>query len=232
MKASLLISCVNLILLMTCGQTTVVAQNKEAANWIPYLTKNNDFIYVVRNLKKQIEGSYAHAGKFTETGYAIVTNQDRKSAIIDASGKIVVDYTEHDLELTIVNNFTLLMIDYEYEKKMPFWKYDWNIMGGDVKTTKNYTKSEIRILETNQVLLKQDVPYSEGPIYLSPRILDDTHFVLHNNLFEIRKNKFVKISNPIAMSLEGGRYIFGEQKYLPNLFFEKPKSHSIRFNRN
>ena len=135
MKTSLLICCVNLILLMACGQKTVVAQNKEAANWITYLTKNNDFIYVDRNLKKQIDGSYAHAGKFTETGYAIVTNQDRKSAIIDATGKIVVDYTEHEVEITVVQNLTLLMIDYEYEKKMPFWKYDWNIMGGDVKTT-------------------------------------------------------------------------------------------------
>jgi hypothetical protein len=207
MKSPLLITCLNLLFIISCGQKEVLAQNKEASNWIPYLTKNNDFIYVDSNLKKQISTSYKYADKFTETGFAIVSNQEGKSAIIDASAKIIVDYTDHEMEMTVVQNLTLLMIEYEYEKKMPFWKYDWNIMGGDIKKTKNYKKTEVKVLETNQVLFDQDVPYLEDPIYLSPIILDETHFVLHNTLFEIKKNKIVKLNNQIGESLEGGRYI-------------------------
>lgn len=180
---------------------------QDSVNWIPYLTKNGDYIYVDSNLKQQIIQSYAEANKFTATGFSIVNDKDRKSAVIDTKGNIVVDYTEESIELEVFHQLTLVMKELEYDKKMPFWKWDWNIMGGDIKKTQTYNKLEIRVLETNQLLFTQDIQHRDDQYNLIIHELDENHVVLNDILFEIKNNKFKKLKNKITTSLDHGRYI-------------------------
>ncbi|MCA5005216.1 hypothetical protein [Sphingobacterium bovistauri] len=208
MKNLILLSCLNLLFLTACGQkNTINIQTQKTVNWIPYLTKNGDYIYVDSNLKQQINTAYAGAYKFTLTGFTIVNNKDRKSAVIDTKGNIIVDYTEESIELEVFNQLTLMMKELEYEKKMPLWKWDWNIMGGDIKKTKTYKKIEISVLETQQVLLSKDVPYDEDNFYLNPNKMDENHLEMNDILYEIKDNKFKKIRSDIELSLDQKRYI-------------------------
>ncbi|MBP3942639.1 hypothetical protein J5U18_03520 [Sphingobacteriaceae bacterium WQ 2009] len=189
------------------AQNTAFSKNTDAVNWIPYLTKNNNFIYVDKNLKKQPFDSFTKAEKFTETGYALVGNDKSEIAIIDSKGKFVLDFTHYDVEIQKVNNVTLMMKELEYDKKMPLWKWDWNIMGGDIQKTQTYRKIEIRVLETNQVLFEQDVPLHDKQYNFNIHHLDEDHVVLNDILFEIKNSRFQKIKSRIALTLEDGRYV-------------------------
>lgn len=213
MKNLLLFSCLNFLFLTACGQkNTTNIQTQKSVDWIPYLTKNEDYIYVDTNLKQQINKSYSSASKFTSTGYAIVNDKDRKSAVIDTKGNIIVDYTEESIELKVFDQFTLMMKRNEYEKKMPFWNWDWNIMGGDIKKTQTYKKIEISVLETQQILLSKDVPYDGGNFYLNPNKIDENHLVMNDILYEIKDKKLKKIRNDIELSLVQKRYIPASEK--------------------
>lgn len=180
---------------------------QESTSWIPYLTKNNDFIYVDKNLNKQIDQSFYHANKFIKAGYALVQNQDDKDAIIDSKGNYIVDFTDESLALNTFRDLTFVMKKLEYDKKMPVWNWDWNIMGGDVKKTKRYVKYEIKVLETNQVLFSKDIQYGYETFTLNYDSIDENHIVMNNTLYEFKNKKFKKIRSDIELVLNDKKYI-------------------------
>ncbi|WP_353164341.1 hypothetical protein [Empedobacter brevis] len=207
MKNKIFIYSLNLLFMISCAQDSTMAQNNKAASWVPYLTKNKEYIYVDRNLKKQLDIPFASASPFLETGYTIVGNQQGKNAVIDSKGNFRIDYTEEEIEVKVAHHLTLMMKELEYEKKMPIWKWDWNIMGGGIDKTQTYKKIEIRVLETNQLLLSKDIPYDEDHYTLNYYSLDEHHFVLNDVLYEIKNKKFKKLKSNLAFSLDHGRYI-------------------------
>ncbi len=206
MKKSLIIYLINFFVITACAQESK-SINSDAINWIPYLTKNNNYIYVDKNLKQQINTAFANAQKFTETGYAIVSDKNRKDAVIDSYGNIIIDYTEESISLNTINNLTLIKKELEYDKKMPVWKWDWNIMGGDIKKTQTYKKTEILVLETNQLILSEDVPYDEEDFNISYHSFDGNHILMNDNLYEIQKIKIKKLKSNIDRALDKDRYI-------------------------
>ncbi len=191
-----------------CAQQNREAKiNPAAVNWIPYHTAINDYVYVDKNMKQQLDAAFVKADKFTQTGYAIVENSDRQNAVIDSHGKIVVDYTNESISLNTVKDLTLIKKELEYDKKVPFWKWEWNIMASGIKTTQTYRKTEIRVLETNQLLLSKDVPYNEGYFDIRYNDLDENHILMNDNLYEFKNKKFKKVKSDIYLALDKGRYI-------------------------
>ncbi len=163
-------------------------------NTVPFLTKQNDFIYIDKtSLKPVMNDKFKAASLFTPTGFAIVGNEKNESAVIDKNGKIVLDYSADEINLDIVNNLTFYKREIEYEKKMPLWKWDWNIMGSGVKKEQTYHKIEIGVLETKQVLLSEDFPYLEDNYYLNFVSVDENHVFWNGNLYEIKKDVCIKL---------------------------------------
>lgn len=177
-------------------------------NTVPFLTKQNDFIYVDKtSLKPVTHQKFRSASVFTPTGFAVVENEKKEYAAIDEKGKTVLDFSASEIGLNVVNGLTFYKKDIEYEKKMPAWKWDWNILGGDIKKEQTYHKIEIGILETGQILLNQDIPYLEDSYYLNFFPVDNDHVFWNGSLYEIKKNRLDKIENNIDGLLENKRFI-------------------------
>lgn len=79
-------------------------------------------------------------------------------------------------------------------------------MGGDVKKTTTYVKVRIKVLETQQVLLKEDVPSDDATYSLMVYELDSSRFVLNNALYQIKKGQIKKEKTGIIVILDNGRY--------------------------
>ncbi len=198
----------------SCAQESNQKQANQSYTWIPFLTKNQEYIYVNQHLEKQLNASYKYASYFVSSGYAIVRDDQYRDAVIDSKGNLIVDYTEETIRLETVNNLTLMLKTLEYDKDMPFWKWEWNIMGGGIKKNQRYKTIEIRVLETNQVLVSKDIPYDEEYYNLNVHILDELHLVLNSTLYQLKKKKFIKLKSNIEMTLDKGRYIpYSENKY-------------------
>lgn len=201
-----LLSFLNLIIMVSFIHESVNAQN-QPLDWIPYLTENKDFIYVDRDLKKQVDASFFKASPFLSTGYAIVEDKERKNAVIDSKGNLVVDYTDESIVLNVVGNLTLIKKVLDYDKKMPIWRWDWNILGSSIIKNKTYHKVDIRVLETNQIILSEDIPYDENSYSLNCELLDENHFILNDILYEVKNKRLKKIKSDIVYALDKGRYI-------------------------
>ncbi|TDQ78035.1 hypothetical protein CLV99_2012 [Sphingobacterium yanglingense] len=173
---------------------------------IPYLNSDGRLNYVDRDGKEKISERYTHASPFISKGYAVVGNEGGETAVIDAQGKIVEAYADQEIRLEVFGGYTLMMTEVEYEKKMPVWKWDWNIMGGDVKKTTTYVNVRIKVLETQQVLLKEDVPSDDATYSLMVYELDSSRFVLNNALYQIKKGQIKKEKTGIIVILDNGRY--------------------------
>ncbi|MGJ1267605.1 hypothetical protein ACR78G_10450 [Sphingobacterium spiritivorum] len=188
--------------------SSVVSTKMNTIHTVPYLTRENNFIYVDKtSLKPVIEQKFKTASLFSPTGFAIVGNEKGESAIIDETGKIVLHYSADEINIDVINGLTFYKKEIEYEKKMPAWKWDWNIMGGDVKKEQTYHKIEIGVLETKQVLLSEDVPYLEDEYSLNFVSVDENHVFWNGSLYEIKKGRLNKIENNITELLENKRFI-------------------------
>ncbi|WET50053.1 hypothetical protein PYS58_02760 [Chryseobacterium indologenes] len=177
-------------------------------NTVPFLTRQNGFMYVDKtNLKPVGNQKYKSASLFTATGFAVVMNEKNEYAVIDESGKIVLGFSSEEINLNVVNGLTLYKKDIEYEKKMPVWKWDWNIMGSGIKKEQTYHKIEIGILESKQVLLHEDIPYLEDNYYLNFIAVDENYVFWNGTLYEIKKNQLRKVENNITELLENKRFI-------------------------
>lgn len=181
---------------------TMVVQN------IPFLTRHNTFIYVDKmSLKPITNQKFKNASIYTPTGFAVVENEKKEYAVINLDGNNVIDYSKSEISLDVVNGLTFYKKDIEFEKKMPVWKWDWNILGGDIKKEQTYHKIEIGILETKQILLSKEVPYLEDNFYLNPISVDENHIFWNDDLYEIKNNRLKKTESSIAEMLENKRYI-------------------------
>ncbi|BAP31544.1 uncharacterized protein CHSO_2507 [Chryseobacterium sp. StRB126] len=181
---------------------------------IPFLTQQNEFIYVDKTSLKPVNNQkYQSASLFTATGFAVVMNEKDEYAVIDESGKIVLGFSAEKINLNVVNGLTFYKKDIEYEKKMPVWKWDWNIMGSGIKKEQTYHKIEIGILENKQVLLHEDIPYLEDNYYLNFISLDHNHVFWNGTLYEIKKDRLDKIENNITKLLENKRFIKGSNAH-------------------
>lgn len=180
----------------------------KAINSVPFLTKQNNFIYVDKTSLKPVNNQkYQSASQFTPTGFAVVTNEKGEYAAIDENGKIIVGFSSEEINLNVVNGLTFYKKDVEYEKKMPVWKWDWNIMGSGIKKEQTYHKIEIGVLESKQVLLHEDIPYLEDNYYLNFITVDDNHVFWNGTLYQIKKNELRKVENDITELLENKRFI-------------------------
>jgi hypothetical protein len=90
---------------------------------------------------------------------------------------------------------------------MPIWKWDWNILGSDIKKEQTYHKIEIGVLENKQILLHDDIPYLEDRYYLNFTAVDENHIFWNGNLYAIKKSHLDKIENNIDELLEDKRFI-------------------------
>ncbi|MFP3833766.1 hypothetical protein [Chryseobacterium sp. SIMBA_028] len=191
-----------------CTQKQDISPKIKTINSIPFLTKQNDFIYVDKtSLKPVTTQKFKSASIYTPTGFATVGNEKNEYAVIDENGKIVLDFSADEIHLDVVNGLTFYKKDIEYEKKMPAWKWDWNIMGSGVKKEQTYHKIEIGVLETKQILLSEDIPYLDDNYYLNFVSVDENHVFWNENLYEIKKNRLNKIEKNIAELLENKRFI-------------------------
>lgn len=198
---------------MACTQeqkdnSPLVPSKMKTINSVPFLTRQNDFVYVDKtHLKPITNQKFRSASVFTPTGFAVVENKKDEYAVIDKNGKIVLDFSAENIDLNVINGLTFYKKDIEYEKKMPAWKWDWNILGGDIKKEQTYHKFEIGVLETKQILLHEDVPYLEDNYSLNFVSVDENHVFWNRILYEIKKGRLHKIENNIAELLENKRFI-------------------------
>ncbi len=190
-----------------CAQELTSIKKNTAVKWIPFQTKNKQFVYVDSTFNKKLPQQFHWAQPFTYTGYALVANEKDQMGIINSRGEFIENYSEAQVELLDLGQLTLAMKRQEYDKNLPFWKWDWNILSSYIKKTGTYVKLEIRVLESNQVLLKKDIPYDENEYNLVTYALDAKHLVLNGNLYLIKDQRLKKIEGNIEMPLENGRYI-------------------------
>lgn len=202
-----------------CTQETkdnfpLVLSKTKSISSVPFLTKHNDFIYVNKiSLKPVSKQKFRNASLFTPTGFAVVENEKNEYAVIDESGKIILDFSASAIGLNVVGGFTFYKKDIEYEKKMPVWKWDWNIMGSGIKKEQTYHKIEIGVVETQQILLNEDIPYLEENYYLNFVSVDEKHLFWNGNIYEIKKGHLNKIENGITELLEDKRFIKGSNSH-------------------
>ena len=177
---------------------------------VPFLTKQEDFVFVDKATLQPITNQrFQRASAFTPTGFATVINEEQEYAVIDEKGNMVFDFCPEEISLDVVNGLTLYKKEKEYEKKMPFYKWDWNIMGGGIQKEQNYHKTEIGIVESKQILLQKDAPYLESNFYLNFIDVDGDHIFWNEALYRIKNNKLDKVENNIAELLENKRYLKG-----------------------
>ncbi len=196
----------------SCTQETKVSNRKmlgnQIINIVPFLTKENVFIYVDKtSLKPVLKQKFRSASLFTYTGFAYVGNEKNEFAVIDKKGNIILDFSDEEVNFNVVNGLTFYKKQIEYEKKMPIYKWDWNILGGDIKKEQTYHKIEVGILESKQILLRKDVPYLEDNIYLNIASVDENHVFWSGKLYEIKKNRLDKVETGIAELLDNKRFI-------------------------
>ena len=182
----------------------------EPTQLIPFLTKQNDFIYVDMDSLKPINGiKYKSASAYTSTGYAMVINNKGASVVIDTNGKEVLEVGESEIEIEVVNGLTFYKKSREYERKMPIWKWEWNILGGAIKKEQTYHSIEIGVIETKQVLLQKEVPYLEDSYALNPEAVDDQHIYWNETLYAIKNQYLKKKESGVITTLADKRFIKG-----------------------
>lgn len=194
------------------------SQNKEvplfektstiASSLVPFLTKKGNFIYVNRQtLQPAFTEAYEQASLFTSSGYAIVVNDKNESAVINTEGKKIIQFSEYDINIEQINGLTFYKKELEYSKKLPFWKWGWNILGSGFTKEETYHKIEIGVLESGQVIEKVTVPYSYDDYYLSFQPVGSDRVFWRNQLFTIKKNKLVRSVKKVVDVLEQERYV-------------------------
>ena len=193
--------------------STLTSSKMKIINSVPFLIGHRNFVYVDRiSLKPVNNQKYQSATPFTSTGFAVVVNEKNEYAVVDERGNIVLDFSTEEINLNVINGLTLYKKDIEYQKKMPIWKWDWNIMGSGIKKQQTYHKIKVGVLESQQVLLHEDVPYLEDNYYLNFMSVDENHVFWNGTLYEIKKKRLNKIENNIAEMLEKKRFIKGSSE--------------------
>lgn len=217
MKKKVLSTLMILVSLTGCTQlrqhkTAVDPTSRKIVNSIPFLRKTKDFVYVNKDDLEPInEHVYVNTSLYTPTGYAVVENLNRESSVIDEEGREIIKVKEGDIELSICNGLTFYKMSKEYEKKMPIWKWEWNILGGAIKKEQTYKSIEIGVLDTNQVLLKKEFPYLEDSYGMGFYPAGDQSVFWNGTLYEITNKKLKKKESNILDFFKDNRYIQGSR---------------------
>lgn len=211
MIKNILKTCIAIFSITAFGQQSAIVLPKTDLMLVPFLTKNNTYIYVDNALNTVINEPFAKAYPFTKTGYAIVENANYQSAIIDNRGVFVVPYTDGYLSIKEVNGVTLMVQKITFDKKLPIWKWDWNIMEGSVKKTAKYVRIVVRVLETDQLLFDKKMEERNNDFNFNEKRLDELHFVWNNDLYRIENRRFKKVKTSIDGVLDKGRYILSSK---------------------
>ncbi|WP_286403447.1 hypothetical protein [Myroides odoratimimus] len=112
MKVAVLSTLLILISIITYAQlrkdkSSLNMPQVEPSQLIPFLTKQNDFIYVNKDNLKPFNGiKYNSASAYTSTGYAMVINNKGASVVIDTNGKEVLEVGESEIDIEVVNGLT------------------------------------------------------------------------------------------------------------------------------
>lgn len=189
--------------------TTILTQsNLKTNNLVPYLTKQNEFIYVDKiSLAPQTNQKYRSATGYTSTGYAVVVNEENDYAVIDSNQKVVLKSSTSAIDIKEVNGLTFYRKRIEYDKKMPFWNWEWNILSSGVTKKKRYVKTEVGVLESNQILLQKDVSYLNEGYYLDMELVYSGYLFWNRNVYEINKNSLKKVDQNVLRTLNNERYL-------------------------
>ncbi|QBK77279.1 hypothetical protein E0Z07_13380 [Myroides odoratimimus] len=215
MKVAVLSTLLILISIITYAQlrkdkSSLNMPQVEPTQLIPFLTKQNDFIYVNKDNLKPFNGiKYNSASAYTSTGYAMVINNKGASVVIDTTGKEVLEVGESEIEIEVVNGLTFYKKQREYERKMPIWNWEWNILGGAIKKEQTYHSIEIGVIETKQILLHKEVPYLEDSYTLNPEAVDGEHIYWNETLYAIKNQYLKKKESDIITTLADKRFIKG-----------------------
>lgn len=215
MKVAVLSTLLILISIITYAQlrkdkSSLNMPQVEPSQLIPFLTKQNDFIYVNKDNLKPFNGiKYKSASVYTSTGYAMVINNKGASVVIDTTGKEVLEVGESEIEIEVVNGLTFYKKQREYERKMPIWNWEWNILGGAIKKEQTYHSIEIGVIETKQILLHKEVPYLEDSYTLNPEAVDGEHIYWNETLYAIKNQYLKKKESDIITTLADKRFIKG-----------------------
>lgn len=213
MKRLYFLSFIITYILLGCNNSTAqlnknyILQDKDASSWIPFLKKDNYYQYVDKNLHPKINETFYNASSFTSTGFAVVNDNNLRSALINSKGQYIIPYSEAEITLKTIDDLTLAMIKIEYEKNLPIWNWDWNIMGGKIKKTEEYVRVDLFCLETQQILSQEKIPTEEDENELYVRQIDKNHYFINNNLYKVDQKKFKKIDEKIIHLLDDKRYL-------------------------
>ncbi len=197
----------------SCAQKNIEAVVKiptdmKTINTIPFLTEQGDFIYVDQAHLKPVSGErYTTASVFTTTGFAVVGNSSDRYAVIDQSGKTILNFSTGEIDLNVVNGITFYKREREYQKKMPFWRWEWNILGGGIQKEQTYHSIEIGVLESKQTLVDKEIPYLEDSYYLNFIAVDRQRVFWNASLYEINNNRLKKVEHNILEVFEGQRFV-------------------------
>ncbi|WP_025124313.1 hypothetical protein [Myroides odoratimimus] len=215
MKVAVLSTLLILISIITYAQlrkdkSSLNMPQVEPSQLIPFLTKQNDFIYVNKDNLKPFNGiKYNSASVYTSTGYAMVINNKGASVVIGTNGKEVLEVGESEIDIEVVNGLTFYKKLREYERKMPIWNWEWNILGGAIKKEQTYHSIEIGVIETKQILLQKEVPYLEDSYTLNPEAVDGEHIYWNETLYAIKNQYLKKKESDIITTLADKRFIKG-----------------------
>lgn len=206
---SLSIGCSN----KSADKNASVMVSKQAKVMIPFLQKNGLFRYVDENLKPVIDKEFAHASKFSPKGYAFVYDKDFRQGIIDVKGNFIRDFSDKKYETYDLGTLTLIEESREYEKTLPVWKWDWNILGSGVDKTATFSDVTISVLQTGQKIASKTrnvEDYEEG-ISLDLNPLDENHFVMNEKLYEIKGDKVKEMADQIYFTFTDDKVLVSEK---------------------
>lgn len=187
--------------------------SKQSKIMIPFLQKNGLFRYVDEDLKPVIDKEFSLASKFSPKGYAFVYDKDFRQGIIDVKGNFIRDFSDKTYETYDLGTLTFIEESREYEKKLPVWKWDWNIMGSGIDKTATFSEVTISVLQTGQKIASKTTnkdEYEEG-ISLDVSPLDDSHFVMNEKLYEIKGNKVKEIADKIYFTFTDDQVLVSEK---------------------
>lgn len=197
----------SILTLTGCTQPSPIVHSKKGIKLIPFLTKNNNYSFVDEMLVTQIKEEFPFATAFTKTGFAVVGNVEEQSAVINTEGKYVIPYASNSIYLMEVQDLTLLVQETNFTKKLPFWKWDWNIMSSHIKTEALYKQLVVRVLETGQVLFDGKMPEDASDYNFTVYPVADNSIVWNGDLYTIENKKFNQVKRNIELVLDKGRYI-------------------------
>lgn len=204
--------------MISCSNSSIETQAQIKTDYtiqsklIPYLQKNGLFRYVDDNLHTAIDKEFAYATKFASNGLAFVYDKDNRQAIIDQKGNIIRAYSDKRYGFEILEGLTLLQESKEYEKTLPIWKWEWNIMGSEIDKSASFEEIEISVLETGQKIESKTTNEDEHEEGIDTDIskIDNRYFVMNNKLYEVKGEKINKIADGIYFTFMNEKIVVTE----------------------